>query len=106
MTSADVVGEAAVFADFCHESGVKTATKDVVAYHEWEVVAISTLQPGIETETRCDAGLVLDINTFGDFGIFVGQGVEFWIAATAFPAVEGVANSSLELFKVDVSCKD
>ena len=72
MTSADVVGEAAVFADFCHESGVETAAKDVIAYHEWEVVVIGTLQPGIKTETGRDTGLVLDINAFGDFGVFVG----------------------------------
>ena len=106
MTSADIVGEPAVFTDFCHESRVETAAKDIVAYHEWEVVVIGTLQPGIETKTGRDAGLILNINTFGEFGIFVGQGIEFGVVAPTLPTVEGVANGGLELFKVNVSCKD
>ena len=42
MTSADVVGEAAVFTDFCHEAGVETTAKDVVAYHEWAMSPIAS----------------------------------------------------------------
>ncbi len=69
-------------------------------------MVIGTLQPGIDTETGRDAGLILDIHAFGDFGVFVGESIEFWIVAAAFPAVEGVSNGGLELLEVDVPGED